>query len=458
MAQDAAPAIRERRILLWPRGLMGRVLFVLLASIGVVFVASWTLYERAEAVIEDSDRFDLIGERLATDVRVIDGAPANTRAVLSTMLSTDDLRITWRPAVAVKELVIEPKGMVPLHERLVKANPILGHVDLRLSPGGPGRWTDISGALTLQDSSQLTFTAPDILRSHVVTQGLATAAIVTLAVLLAAAMLVHSLSLPLRALATVADTIGAGEWEPLAEKGPREVRRLAHAINAMQERISHLIEDRTEALAAVSHDLRTPLARLRLRAGFLGDGEAQEAIEADIDEMEAMVDGVLAYLSGEKEREAPRSTDLAAILTTIMDDATDRGADVVYNGPDRLPLVLPPLAMKRVFTNLVENALHYAGSASISVQETPYSVIVDVDDTGPGIPDIEIERVTTPFYRVESSRSRRTGGLGLGLAIVKREVERAGGVFVLANRPTGGLRAETILPLHSREAGPVLNS
>lgn len=440
---------RERRILLWPRGLMGRVLFVLLAAIGVVFVASWTLYERAEAIIEDSDRFDLIGERLATDVRVIDGAPASSRAMLSTMLSTDDLRIVWYPLPSGRDLRPEPNGMLTLHRRLVKANPILVHFDLRLSRGGPGQWNDISGTLVLHDGSQLLFTAPDILRGHIITRGVATAAIVTLAVLMVAAMLVHALSLPLRGLATVADTIGAGEWEPLEEKGPREVRHLAHAINAMQKRIAQLIEDRTEALAAVSHDLRTPLARLRLRAGFLEDREAQEAIEGDIDEMEAMVDGVLAYLSGEKKREAARPIDLAAILATITDDAADRGDNVTYDGPDRLSLVLPPLAMKRVFTNLVENALNYAGSAAISMQQEDKNVIVRVDDNGPGIPDTEIERVTTPFYRVESSRSRRTGGMGLGLAIVKREIERAGGIFSLSNRASGGLRAEVILPVRS---------
>lgn len=448
MTASSSASPRERRILLWPRGLMGRVLFVLLASIGIVFVASWTLYEHAEAVIEDSDRFDLIGERLATDVRALNEAPASSRAMFATMLSTDDLRISWRPLAATRPLEPEPASFAHLRERLATANPILNHNSLHLLPGGPGRWTDVSGVVVLGDHSQIWFTAPDILRGHVITQGLAIAAIVTLAVLLVTAMLVHALSTPLRALSEVADTIGAGDaWQPLAEKGPREVRNLAHAINAMQQRISDLIEDRTEALAAVSHDLRTPLARLRLRAGFLDDSETQEAIEADIDEMEAMVTGVLAYLSGEKAREPARSINLAAILTTIADDATDRGADVVYHGPDRLPFTLPPLAMKRVFTNLVENALHYAGSASITLSREENRLLVRVEDDGPGIPETELQRVTTPFYRVESSRSRRTGGLGLGLAIVKREVERAGGSLLLSNRPSGGLCAEIAFPL-----------
>lgn len=437
---------RERLIRLWPRGLVGRVMLVLLASIGMVFVASWTLYQHAEAVIEDTDRFDLIGERLATDVRVIDGAAPTTRPVLATMLSTGDLQIVWKPADAELDTHPEPKGLAQLHQQLVNANPTLAQTHLQLHPGGPGRWTDISGTLHLSDGSLIGFTAPDILRSHLVTRGVATAAIVALAVLFVALMLVRALSLPLRALVTVADTVGAGEWEPLAEKGPGEVRRLAHAINAMQGRIAHLIDDRTEALAAVSHDLRTPLARLRLRAGFLTDEEARDSIEADIDEMEAMVDGVLAYLSGEKAREACRTLDLATLLSTIADDATDRGGDVTYEGPDRLSVVLPPLATKRVFTNLVENALHYAGSAVICLTPKAESVMIDVEDNGPGIPENEMPRITNAFHRLELSRSRRTGGLGLGLAIVKREVERANGVLELSNRSEGGLRARVVLP------------
>ncbi|NVN13905.1 sensor histidine kinase, partial [Nguyenibacter vanlangensis] len=171
-----------------------------------------------------------------------------------------------------------------------------------------------------------------------------------------------------------------------------------------------------EALAAVSHDLRTPLARLRLRAGFLDDQEAQRAIEGDVAEMEAMVGGVLAYLSGENDPEAPRVVDLASILATLADDAADQGRDVTYDGPAQWQARLRPLAMKRVFGNLIDNAVNYGGQARIGLSVQPDGLRIRVDDDGPGLPEAELTRVLTPFYRVEGSRSRATGGLGLGLA------------------------------------------
>jgi signal transduction histidine kinase len=263
---------------------------------------------------------------------------------------------------------------------------------------------------------------------------------VAVAVLLAAVMLVHTMSLPLRALADVADAVGEGEWVPLEEKGPREVRYLARAINAMQVRIHRLIADRTQALAAVSHDLRTPLARLRLRSGFLEDVEAQAAIEADVAEMEAMVGGVLAYLAGENDPEKKRAADLAAMLMTLVDDAADEGRAARYDGPDHLSVRVRPLT--------------YGGCADVAARATPGGIAVTIDDRGPGIPEADMERVFTPFFRLEGSRSRATGGLGLGLAIVQREVGREGGTLALSNRSDGGLRVEVTL-YHSDHPAPV---
>ncbi|MBB2202164.1 ATP-binding protein [Gluconacetobacter tumulisoli] len=434
-----------RRITLWPRGLVGRVMFVLLAAVALVFIGSSVFYEEAETYTVDDTQLEQIGERLAIDARVLAATPVSQRPILAVMLSTGDLSIDWRAPEIVRPGRPEPSGLRDLHLRLAGTHEILQGNVMDLSPTDIGT-ADIRGILRLPDGSRVGFVAPDILQPHHMTRGVASAAVLAGAVLLAAGMLVRTLSMPLRALADVADGVGSGQWIPVEEKGPREVRYLARAINAMQDRIRRLIADRTEALAAVSHDLRTPLARLRLRAGFLEDSELQSAIEGDVAEMEAMVGGVLAYLSGENDPEQPRPVDVASILATLADDAADQGRDVRYDGPDHASVRVRPLAMKRVFGNLIDNAVNYGGAARIGLAMDADWLRVRVEDDGPGLPEAELSRVTTPFYRVEGSRSRTTGGLGLGLAIVSREVAREGGQFVLQNRPEGGLRAEIALP------------
>lgn len=205
-------------------------------------------------------------------------------------------------------------------------------------------------------------------------------------------------------------------------------------------------------MAAVSHDLRTPLARLRLRAGFLSDDEVQSAIEADVDEMEAMVNGVLAYLAGDLDPEPRRPVDLVAIINTLLDSQHDRGRVTSYEGPDRCHALVRPLAIKRVFGNLIDNACNYGGSAHVALAVADDTATITVIDDGPGIPEAEHDKVLNAFYRVEGSRSRATGGLGLGLAIVKREIDRAHGTVRIDNAPGRGLRVAIALPLHEAEA------
>jgi len=426
-------------------GLVGRVSVVLLGAVALVFIVSSVLYEQVETFTIDDSHFDRIGERLAVDTQVLNATAAAQRPILATMLSNGELSVFW-PGVRPASWDDTPSAALrELQDRLSATSNLLAVSSLQLAIV-PHQPADVRGLLTLADGSKLQFDAPKLLSRHHVTQGLASAAIAAAAVLFAAVMLVHTMSLPLGALADVADAVGEDAWVPLDEKGPREVRRLARAINAMQVRIHRLINDRTEALAAVSHDLRTPLARLRLRSGFLDDAEAQAAIEADVAEMEAMVGGVLAYLSGENDPEKARAVDMAAMLMTLVDEAADTGRSAHYEGPDHVSMKLRPLAMKRVFTNLIDNALAYGGNVQVGLRvvDGRHSVVT-VDDDGPGIPEADLERVLTPFFRVEGSRSRATGGLGLGLAIVQREVMRAGGHLVLSNRDGGGLRVQVTL-------------
>ena len=212
----------------------------------------------------------------------------------------------------------------------------------------------------------------------------------------------------------------------------------------MQARIDRMITDRTQALAAVSHDLRTPIARLRLRASFLDDAELQGQFDADLAEMDAMVGTTLAYLRGDQEQEARRPTDLAAILETLCDDATDAGKDVLYEGPAQARLTGRPLALKRALSNLIDNAVHYGGAARVRVCIGETACVVHVEDSGPGIPEDQMDSVFEPFRRLDHARGR--GGSGLGLTIARQAVEAHGGIIRLSNRPEGGLRATVVLP------------
>jgi two-component system, OmpR family, sensor kinase len=224
------------------------------------------------------------------------------------------------------------------------------------------------------------------------------------------------------------------------------VRELASAFNDMQGRIRRLISDRTQALAAVSHDLKTPITRLRLKVEGLKDRKLAASIHGDLAEMEEMLDQTLAYLSGDKDDEPFRKLDLAALLQTLADDAADAGHEAAFAG-EPLTIEGRPLALKRAFGNLVGNAVKYGGAARIGLGSDGGKTVVTIDDDGPGIPADQIARAFQPFHRLEVSRSKETGGFGLGLAIAQAAIAGHGGVVTLANRPEGGLRAIVRLPV-----------
>ena len=222
------------------------------------------------------------------------------------------------------------------------------------------------------------------------------------------------------------------------------MRRVAAAFNAMQARLLDQVNERIQALAAVSHDVRTPIARLRLRAGNIGDHDLRTAIGHDLDEMEAFMRSLLDYLRG-ADPEDERLIDLASLVVTIVHDAQDMGSDVRYDGPATLELVTRPVKLQRAIDNLVQNAIRHAGQAHIRLSQDEAGVHILVEDRGPGIPADQIETLFEPFRRLEGSRNRNTGGAGLGLAIVRRSITRLGGTIRLENRRGGGLRATVTL-------------
>jgi signal transduction histidine kinase len=276
--------------------------------------------------------------------------------------------------------------------------------------------------------------------------------LLTLAVLLAsviglALLAVRWLTRPLAVLATAADELGRDiRRPPLPEDGPAEVRRAAAAFNTMQARIQTYLREREHMLAAVSHDLRTPITRLRLRAELIEDETLRAKFAHDLAEMEAMTAAALDFLRGAGRNEAVQPVDVMALLESLQADMEETGYEVSVQGGARAPYPARPLALKRCLANLIENAIKYGERAAVSVEDDDAQLRIVVADNGTGIPEAEIERVFEPFYRVEGSRSRATGGVGLGLSVA-RDIARAhGGELTLRNRAGGGLEAILTLP------------
>jgi signal transduction histidine kinase len=251
---------------------------------------------------------------------------------------------------------------------------------------------------------------------------------------------------PMAQLAVAAERFGLGQPQsPIPEKGPREVRQTIHAFNLMQKRLQKQINDRSRMLAAVSHDLRTPITTLRLRAEYIEEQEMREKTLATLTEMEAILADTLSFARDEAADEQARPTDLAALLQSLINDHADLGGDAIYKGPERLNFICRPVSLKRALNNLIDNALKYGGSIEATLTHRAGSAIIHIDDQGPGIPDDQLEAVLTPFFRLEASRSRETGGTGLGLAVAKSIILAHGGELSLSNRPGGGLRASVML-------------
>ncbi|MBF5054944.1 sensor histidine kinase [Alcanivorax sp. 521-1] len=237
-----------------------------------------------------------------------------------------------------------------------------------------------------------------------------------------------------------------GSW--LGFTAPRSwgLEPVPRAFNAMQARIQQLISDRTQMLAAISHDLRAPLTRMRLRGEFVNDRKQQGRLFRDIDEMQAMINAALAFFRDDTLKESPTHFDLGELLLTLVEDYTDQGLPVTCPDPGKRVHFGRPGALKRVLTNLIDNALQYAGEATLEQSQAEGRVILWVRDRGPGLPESELEKVMAPFYRLEASRNRATGGVGLGLATARAVIAEEGGELTLANRRGGGLSARITLP------------
>lgn len=256
----------------------------------------------------------------------------------------------------------------------------------------------------------------------------------------------RSITRPLSELAKAADSVGRDLRQPkLAERGAREIRNAARAFNTMQDRMQRYLDSRSRVLAAMSHDLKTPLTRLRLQVEMLDDSAAQVKLGRQLDEMESMVHGALALFRGLDDNEAFTAIDINEMLTTLQSEFAEMRAQVAVLGQATRAILGKPQALRRCLTNLIANAIKFGTQASVMVEDGP-ALVIRVRDEGPGIPEDQLERVFEPFYRLESSRNRDTGGSGLGLSIARDVIQAHGGSLTLRNLPVRGLEAVVTLP------------
>lgn len=256
----------------------------------------------------------------------------------------------------------------------------------------------------------------------------------------------RSITRPLSDLARAADSVGRDLRQPkLAERGAREIRNAARAFNTMQDRMQRYLDSRSRVLAAMSHDLKTPLTRLRLQVEMLDDSAAQVKLGRQLDEMESMVHGALALFRGLDDNEAFTPIDVNEMLATLQSEFAEMSAQVSIQGQATRSILAKPQALRRCLTNLIANAIKFGSQATVLVEDGA-SLVIRIRDEGPGIPDAELERVFEPFYRLESSRNRDTGGSGLGLSIARDVIQAHGGSLILQNLPVRGLEAIVRLP------------
>ena len=252
---------------------------------------------------------------------------------------------------------------------------------------------------------------------------------------------------PLRNLAQATQRFRPGEQpDPVEERGPSDVRAVIAAYNALSLRVNAMLDEKDRMLGAIGHDLRTPLMALRVRIESVEDDEDRNKMADTIEEMSRTLDDILSLARLGRPSEPPTEVDVSALVDAVVEDFRDLDKNVTFEEPPRLTMRLRPSLMRRAVRNLIENAVKYGGGAEVFLKSEGKSVMIEVCDRGPGIPQESLDKVFDPFTRLEESRNRDTGGVGLGLALARAIVREAGGEIVLANREGGGLTATITLP------------
>lgn len=464
---------------LWPRSLRGRLTLLLFSVLLVAQLFSAAMHYRDRVqILREASGYNL-ARRIAGMVMVLDQSPPGGRETIVRAMDVPPLRVALlgRPRDLAGER--QDSARASLFHQLLKLN--LGR-DREVTVLMPDRaesgdaavsdWrasvpermrhmmashmggvmsAPVSGLIAQVQLSKgqwalFTYQFPDelIVWPLDLLTGLA---VLLFAVWLVSFIAVRWLVKPLSRLAKAAEGLGKDIGHaPLSTGGPLEVRQAAVAFNTMQRRLARYLEERTRIFVAISHDLKTPLTRMRLRIEQIDDQKLYRSLEHDLADMQAMVQSSLDFMRGIDLQEEPRPVDIDALIGSLVEDAQEAGGNARVTGTALRPYRGRPLALKRAIVNLLGNATRYADAAEVEIRDGDAELRILVRDNGPGIPEALLEKVFEPFFRVDSSRNTATGGTGLGLSITRSIARAQGGDLVLRNRPQGGLEAELVLP------------
>lgn len=453
-----------------PRSLFGQTLLILLAGLMVSHAIGYWIYAADRGAAVRAVGGFAVAQRIANLTQLVQEAPREWRERIVAALSDQTFRVTLSaqpPRIApeagndaVSQIVSEYlreqmpglSGMQPRVAAAAPAGPPFGGFHQGMGHGpmmhGLGGFRDLQVAMPLADGQWLTFatalpdSGPAFSRQFLVSM-----TVMALIILGASVWAVRRITTPLLSLAAAAERLGRDVTAPpLPETGTTETRQASRAFNDMQVRLRNLIDNRTRLLAAISHDLRTPLTLLRLRAENVADAKERDKMLATIAEMDSMIEATLKFSRDEAANEPRHATDIAALVQSIVDNMHDAGLSVTMESATPIVTTCRPHALGRALSNLIDNAIKYGNAAHVAIGATAQAIDITVDDEGPGIPEPELKLVFEPFYRVEQSRNSETGGVGLGLAIALATVQAHEGELNLKNRAGGGLRATVRLP------------
>jgi protein-histidine pros-kinase len=432
----------------WPRSLFARLMLIWLLGITAVLAVSFMLFVGERERVGRVALLESVAQELAAAVEVLDRMPAVERERWIEDLGRRRLRLSLEPLAGRLRPLPDDHELLAALRTAMPGRPIRLYLHRRGDMPHPV----LVATVDLADGTALQVRLPGLLPPRGIPKPPADRLFAALFALIGGVSLLTWIAVrlatrPLSRMAAAARALGEDpERPPLPVTGPDEVAQAAAAFNQMQQRIGEHVAERTRILSAISHDLQTPITRLRLRAEMVDDDNLRARIQSDLDAMQALVKEGLDYARSLGRQATAQPIDLNGLASALRDDAADMGFTVALSGHAAHPFRGQPVALRRALWNLIENGLKFGQRVELTLAEQPDCFTVHIRDDGPGLPEDELEKVFEPFYRTEASRSRDTGGTGLGLAIARNLLRGQGGKVGLRNHPHGGLEAVVTLP------------